>query len=240
MANVIPQTEAYMKSNLVTEFYDDFHHEIDTTNVYTATLTDTGTATVGNGAGGILPLIPSDGTVADNDEAYLGMRNLVFSMTANKPIVAYGKAQFTEANTDDANIALGLCSTVGANTLIDDGGGPIASGTHFCIFKVDGGTVWKCESRNQTVVLTNTTAVTAGGADYFTWEVEINEILTTHAVVNFRVNGEYLKDATSGLIITHRIVYASSDALTPFAAVKNGGANLETLNLQYLGCVQAR
>lgn len=242
MANAAYSTEKYGMSRLAFEFFDDFIGEIDTTNVYTATLTDSGTAVNGSAEGGICVVSASDGTTGDNDEAYLGLRNLVFTMAANKPVKAWGRLQYTEANTDDANVAVGLTSSVAADLLVDNGAGLKTTGTHFAIYKVDGGTVWLCESRVGSTVLRNTTAVTAGGSSYFTWEVEISEVLTTHAVVVFKVNGEYLKDATTGMIISHRIAYSGASALTPFVAVKNGGTTGagEVLSVDYIGAIQTR
>ena len=222
MANALVQTDTYQKCDLAFEFFDDFIEEIDTTNVYTATLTDTGSATVGNGVGGVVVITPSDGTVGDNDEAYLGLRNLVFTPAANKTIVARCRLQYSEANTDDANVAFGFINSVGANAIVDNGGGLLASGTHFAIYKVDGGTAWKCESRNQTAVYTNTSTLTAGGSAYVTMEVVLSEITTSNMTVSFKVNDSYLVDATTGFPITHKVTYTSADAVTPFVGVKNG------------------
>lgn len=240
MANALPQTEIYQKQDLVVEFYDDFIREIDTTNVYTATVTDSGTIAVGNGVGGIAVLTASDGTVADNDEAYLGLRNLVFTPAANKTFVVRARLQYSEANTDDANVAFGFISSVGANAIVDDGAGLLASGTHFCIYKVDGGTVWKCESRNQTAVYTNTSTLTAGGSAYVTMEIVLSEITTSTMTVSFKVNDSYLVDATTGFPITHRVTYTSADPVTPFVGVKNGGANNEVVNVDYLYAAATR
>lgn len=234
MANALPQTETYQKSDLIVEWFHDFIREIDTTNEFTATLTDSGTATVGNGVGGILPLIPSDGTVADNDEAYLGWRNLAFTPAAGKTFVVRGRVQFSEANTDAANVAFGLISSVGANAIVDDGAGLLATGTHMAIYKVDGGTVWKCETRNQSTALTSTSTVTAGGSAYQTLEVVVSEITTSKMTVSFKANDNYLLDSSTGFPIHHEITYASADPVTPFVGVKNGSANLETLNVDYL------
>jgi len=44
------------------------------------------------------------------------------------------------------NVGAGFQNAVGANSLIDDGGGPKVSGSTLMIFKVDGGAVWKCAS----------------------------------------------------------------------------------------------
>ncbi len=235
MANALPQSDTYQKADLFYEFFRDFDMEIDTTNEFTATLTDTGSATVGNGVGGILPLIPSDGTVGDNDEAYLGLRNLVFTPAAGKTFVMAARMQYSEANTDDANIAVGFTNSVAGDLLVDNGGGLRTTGTTFAIYKVDGGTVWKCESRVAGgTASVNTTTVTAGGSAYSTFEVVLSEMTTTHMTVSFRIDGNVLYDATTGFPIWHRMTYTSADAVTPFVAVKNGGTNLETLNVDYI------
>lgn len=237
MANALPQSEQYQKADLMYEFFDDFIEEIDTTNRYTATLTDSGTAVVGNGVGGIAVISASDGTTGDNDEAYLGLRNLVFTPAAGKTFVMQARMQYSEVNTDDANVAVGFTNSVGADLLVDNGGGLRTTGTTFCIYKVDGETVWRCLSRVAGGSATiNTTTVTAGGSAYGVFEVVLSEITTTHMVVSFRIDGNVLADATTGFPIWHRMPYASADAVTPFVALKNGstsGAG-EVLNLDWL------
>lgn len=234
MANALVMTDTYQQLDLLVEYKNEFFQEIDTTNEFTATLTDTGSATVGNGVGGILPLIPSDGTVADNDEAYLGLRNLVFTPAAGKTFIMAARVQFTEANTDDANVAVGFTNSVAADLLVDNGAGLRATGTTFAIYKVDGETVWRCVSRNQANATVSVSTATAGGAAYATLEVILSEITSTTMAVSFRVNGDVLADATTGFPIVHRVLYASADPVTPFVGVKNGAGNLETLNVDYL------
>jgi len=224
----------------VVEFFDDFIEEVDSTNVYTVTATDSGTAAVGNGVGGIMVVTASDGSVGDNDEVYVGFKNLVFTPAANKTFVARARLQYSEANTDDANVAFGFINSVSANAIVDDGAGLLASGTHFAIYKVDGGTVWKCESRNQTAVYTNTSTLTAGGSAYVTMEIVISEITTSNMTVSFKVNDSYLVDATTGFPIVHKVTYTSADAVTPFVGVKNGGANVEVVNVDYLYAAATR
>lgn len=234
MANALLQTDTEQTMARVVEFFDDFIEEIDTTNRYTATLTDTGSAVVGNGVSGIVVITPSDGTVADNDEAYLGLRNLVFTPAAGKTFVMRARMQYSEANIDDANVAVGFTSSVAANTLVDDGGGLRASGTTFAFYKVDGGTAWAVESRNQTAVYRNTTTVTAGGSAYVEFQVMLHEITTTHLIASYFIDGKPVVDATTGFPVWHKVAYASADPVTPFVALKNGSANAETLNVDYL------
>jgi len=241
MANALYQTEKYKTALLVHEYFEDFDREIDTTNYYTATLTDSGTAVVAPARNGILPLVPSDGTVTDNDEAYLGLRNVNFSMTAGKPINVRGFSQFAEGNTNTVNVAVGLTSDVAADLIVDNGAGMRATGTTFAIYKVDGETVWRCVSRVGATNFVNISTTTAGGAAYFTWEIDVVELLTTHAVVGFKIDGKYLVDSTTGFPIWHRIAYTGAAVVTPFVAIKNGAITaVETLNTDFILAAQVR
>src|SRR5215207_3884298 len=67
------------------------------------TATDSGTVSVGDAANGIMALVASDGTVADNDEAYAATPNELFLVAAGRQLHFMADVQFTEANTDDAN-----------------------------------------------------------------------------------------------------------------------------------------
>ena len=50
---------------------------------WTSTLTDSGTAAVGDEFGGVLTISPSDGTVADKEEGYVATKEIfkIFSIT---------------------------------------------------------------------------------------------------------------------------------------------------------------
>src|SRR3954462_13666997 len=104
-------------------FFDDFEWYLSP-HRWTSVLTDSGTASVGDAAGGILALVASDGTVADNDEAYARTTNELFKFANNKPLLFEARLQFPEANTDDANVLVGLIDAAAANTIVDDGAGP--------------------------------------------------------------------------------------------------------------------
>jgi hypothetical protein len=221
---------------------DDFLRDVDSAD-WVTTLTDTGTASVGDAAGGILALVPSDGTVADNDEAYVESANETFRFVADKPLLFEARVQFTEANTDDANILVGLMDAVAADALVDNGGGPKASYSGATFFKVDGGTVWQCET---SVTTTQTTteltaanvnnlakrAVTAGGAAYQTLRIEYMPYSATNAYVSFFVDGV--------AVAQHDYIFTSATEMQIALGVKNGGANLETLNVDYVVCTQER
>jgi hypothetical protein len=221
---------------------DDFLRDVDSAD-WVTTLTDSGTAAVGDAAGGIIALVPSDGTVADNDEAYIESANEVFKFAGDKPLLFEARVQFAEANTDDANVLVGLLDAVGANSLVDNGGGPPSSYSGAVFFKVDGGTVWQTETSNSTTQTTNELiasntnnlakrAVTAGGSAYQTLRIEYQPYSSTNAYVSFFVDGV--------LVAQHDYIFTSATEMQIGIGVKNGGANNETLNVDYVVCTQER
>ena len=162
----------------------------------------------------------------------------VFALAASKNIQAEARIQFTEANTDDANVAFGLASSVAANLIVDDGAGMRASGTVIAIYKVDGETVWRAVTRIGTTVYTNTSTTTAGGSSYQQLQIFVSELTGTTCTVTFKVDGAFLRDSTTGQTIRHNIAYSGASAMQLFAGAKNGGANNETVNVDYLACGQ--
>ena len=220
----------------------DFCDDLDT-SVWVSTLTDSGTASVGDAVGGILAIVPSDGTVADNDEAYVESANETFRFAADKPLLFEARVQFTEANTDDANILVGLMDAVGANSLVDDGAGPKSSYSGAVFFKVDGGTRWQVETSNSTTQTTDDLVAsnannlsrksqTAGGSAYQVLRIEYMPYSSTNAYVTFFIDGVN--------VCQHDYIFTSATEMQIALGVKNGGANLETLNVDYVSCTQLR
>src|SRR5262245_31099753 len=124
---------------------DDFHWYI-TAHMWTTTVSDSGTVAHGDAANGVVTLTPSDGTVTDNDEAYLKSSTEFLKVAAGRTIEAECLLKFTEGATDDVNIAFMLQNAIGADSILDNGAGLKVSGDTFGIYKVDGGLVWKCVS----------------------------------------------------------------------------------------------
>jgi hypothetical protein len=218
--------------------FDDF--EADQSDLFWVdTIPDTGSAAVGDAARGIMALTPSDGSVADNDEVYLACANEVFILAASRPLYARARLQYSEANVDDANVFFGFASAVAANLLVDDGAGPRASGNIICIEKRDGETVWRLTSRNGAVVNSSLSTKTAGGANFQTLEVIVQDFDATNMQVVAKVDGEYLKDSNMQTL-KHFIAIASATEMQVAAGIKNGGANLEVLNLDYIYAHQLR
>lgn len=203
------------------------------------TIPDTGTVAIGDAVGGIAVLTPSDGTVADNDEAYFFCPNEVFKLASGKPLYAKSRMQYAEAATNAANVFFGFASAAGANLLVDNGAGMRTTGDVIGIYKVDGGTKWICISQVNGVATTTTSSLTAGGASYIKPEIEVADHDSTQGYATFRIDNEFLKDA-NGNIIRHAVPYASSTEMQFGFGVKNGGGTLETLNVDFGVATQQR
>jgi hypothetical protein len=217
--------------------FDEFHTYVDA-DEWTLTATDAGTAAVGDAAGGVITIAASDGTEADNDESYLHTTHECWKVAADKPIMFEAEVSFTEANTDDANIMIGLSDTVAANTLLDDGGGPAASYDGAVFFKTDGATVWSVESSNATAQTTTATNITAGGS-YQTLRIEIQPTSSTSAEVKYFIDGVQCLDA-NGATIKHTLTITGLAEMHMLFGVKNGDTNGETLLIDYACCTQLR
>lgn len=204
------------------------------------TITDTGTAAVGDAVNGVMVLTPSDGTVADNDETYLATANELFKFGTNRSIYGKFKFQFSEVAATIANVAVGFQNAVGANTIVDDGAGLKVSGSCLGIYKVDGGAVWKCVSScNGTSTVSTSVAAATAATDYVA-EIICQDWDGTSMQVLFKINGEYLKDSNN-LVIRHTVAIASATEMQAFAGIKLGAAtNNDTLSLDYAYAAQTR
>jgi hypothetical protein len=188
--------------------------------------------------GGILS-ITQDAT--NNDEIYFGTTIKAFKIAANKPCYYEARGQYAEGNTNANNVIAGWCSTYAADTLIDDGGGPVASATMALIYKVDGGTVWRCRSQiGAGVGQTDTVSVhTAGGSSYQTLGVEILPYSSTNAKVIYTIDGAAMRDANNKPIV-HDLVYTNAVAMAPIWGCKTGSATAEVLLNDYIAAYQTR
>ncbi len=211
--------------------FDDFLWYV-TAHLWTTVATDSGTATVGDEAGGVLTLAPSDGTVADNDEIYVKTTNEIFLFAADKPGRFECRVKWTDANTDDANVLVGVMSAVGANSLLDDGGGPAASYSGAVFFKTDGGTTWNFEtSLAGTQTTTALPAYTAGGANWQTLRIEWREQGGVIEIVPI-IDGQQCLDA-NGRPVKHTIALGSPTEMNGVIGAKNGAANNEAIKFDY-------
>jgi hypothetical protein len=177
----------------------------------------------------------------DNDEIYFGMTVSPFLFAANKPCRTACRIQYSEGATDDNNVIFGFLSTYAADTLIDNGAGPVASATMAVIYKVDGGTVWRCRSQigaavGQTDTITNSTA---GGSSYQELAVEVLPYSSTNAKVLYFLDGVQLRD-TNNAPIAHDLVYTNAVVCSPVLGVKNGSGTAEVMLCDWIEAWQTR
>lgn len=219
-------------------FFDDLEGYV-TGDRFTAIAADGGASVARTDAAGGRVALTTGGT--DNNEAYLGTSQEVFLFANDKPLVFEARLQYAEANTDDANLYVGLMDAVAANALVDDGGGPKASFSGAGFYKVDGGTRWQVISSlaaNRTV--TDLTAVntltklayTAGGSSFVTLRIEFMPLSSTSADVIFYINGVN--------VVKHQLTYTSATEMDAVVGVKAGGANSEVVTVDYIACYQTR
>lgn len=220
------------RDTALTKVYDDFTH-YNSGDAFTTLATDSGPVTVGDTANGVLDIAASDGSVADNDETYVHGTNEIFLFAANKPIVFEALVALTEANVDDANVIVGFLGAVAANTLLDDGGGPPASYDGAVFFKVDGGTVWQAEvSTGATQVIDTSAGAFPGDGTFQVLRIEWIPTSATSATVKFFVDGIEVASLTQ--------TYTGGTEMQTVLGVKNGGANLETINVDNVLAAQLR
>jgi hypothetical protein len=219
--------------------FDDFQKTL-VAGEWVATLTDLGTAAVGDATRGILTVTPADATVADNDEAYVASAKQLFLFAAGRPLYGRCRLQFTETAAGIYNAFFGFVSGVGADTLVDNGGGMRASGCVLAIYKVDGETVWRAVARNGSTATVSQSTKAAGGAAYQDLDIIAESPDQVNLTVTYKVDGEYLKDA-NGLVIRHSVPIASASIMSLAFGAKLGAiTNNDTLNVDLAYGAQRR
>lgn len=218
-------------------FYDDFYWLVTAHHWTTLVADTTPTVTVPDTRGGILRLF-SDTT--DNNEVAVRTTVESFLLTAGRPLWGMAKIQYAEAGTAQANVFVGFADAIGANMLVDNGAGMRASGSIIAIYKIDGGSVWRCHTRDNSGTTDTVSTTTAGGSAYVELEMEALEYTGTQASVVFKVDGNYLKDA-NGNVIRHTMAYASLTEMSFGLYLKTGGAGAgEVLLCDYAAAGQVR
>jgi hypothetical protein len=197
------------------------------------TVTDSGTVLMGDDVGGIVTLTPSDGTVADNDEAYLATPNENFKFGTNREIYGTCKLKFTEVTATIVNVAFGFQNAVGANSIVDDGAGLKVSGSCLGIYKIDGEAVWRCVSACNGVATVSISTTAAVAATWYYPEIYCEDWDGKEMLVSFRIDNRWLFDS-SGNLIKHRVAVASATEMQMFLGAKLGAiTNNDTLLCDY-------
>jgi len=219
-------------------FFDDFEQLVPGGR-WTDTSGDSGAAwSVASATGGVATGVTG---ATDNNEAYLHSTAGQFKLANDKPLTAEAYLQFAEANTDAANVFFGLADAIGANTLVDDGGGMKTSFSGAAFYKVDGELNWRVIYSNgatQTIVELNAEnsydrlAKTAGGAAYQQLRIELSPR-------NNAVDAKFFIDGTLVYKMSGKSI-SSATLMDAGFGVKAGSSNEETLNVDYALAYQLR
>lgn len=198
--------------------------------------TNGGTVAISDGVKGVVTFTTG---ATNNDEIYMCTSTETIKFASGKYIVAEVYLNFTEVATDDANIIFGMMNAVAADCLIDDGGGPKATGDYVAIWKTDGQTHWYCGTQsNGTQLPTSDTLLSdasghAGHSSaYRKLKIEVDCISSTEALAKFSIDDVEVQST--------RFTYASATEMQLMVGAKAGGAATETLNVDYLGWEQVR
>lgn len=183
----------------------------------------TGTNALLDGHGGWYNVVTA---AADNDYHLMSSGAEFIKFQANKPAYVETKLKLTEAATDDSNWVFGFTDTLTTGFLANDGGGPAASYDGAVFFKVDGTMAIQFESSNAgTQVTTASVAPFVSGTEY-TLGILFNPGDGTTGTLTPYVNG------VAGA--AHSITLAGLEEMHLVFGVKSGGANAETLSVDYL------
>lgn len=222
--------------------YSDFT-EFVTGDLYTSLVADGGTsAAVGDTAAGIIVLTTG---ATDNNEVVVRTTKEVFKIVANKCIEGLFRFQYSEANTDDANVMCGFMDAMVADAMVNNGAGPKTSYSGAVVYKVDGGTKWVCQSSIGSTQTSTTSTTTAGGSSYCTVRICINPTNSTDADVTFEIdtaggsNFTPLVDSNN-IPIRHTVTYSSATEMMAGVYVKAGDTNSEVVNVDYIDPAQVR
>jgi hypothetical protein len=244
-------------------FFDDFTEfsSASTTGRWTSTSTG-GTNSIqssGNVAGGILGLVPSGGSPAANDAAYISGTNALFQLVADCPIFFEAMIQYSEANTNYANVCAGLFSGTVTNSLQSSSGGPGGNFFGAMIYKqghASGSPVWSTVSSLGTTQTLNTSKNAAGISSFVKLGLLIEPVVggTQQSTAQTLTVSYFLNDqpllqnvsAGSGYYPIKDTVSFTSPVTTylyPVVGVKNGatvGGGMENVYIDYVQVWQKR
>lgn len=229
--NTCPLAAIAHEPHLASVYENDFFTFTTGEEGLASTIINTGSAgifaTAAGYHGGVLELTPSDGSVADNDETYIGSENKQWILAAGKDLWLEWWLKFAEANTDDANIVVGLSSLYNENFLIDNGAGPSANYHGITLFKVDGGTVWQAET---SAGASQATSISVATRKSGVWQRLGIHVIGTEQV-DFYIDG---------IAVASHTTYLPTASMGLVAGVKNGDTNEEKLYLDKVKAVHMR
>lgn len=226
-------------------FFDDFQGFLTATSTakYTVVTVTDGTVLQTDSQGGGVAIKSAAASAAGNEDCYLAREAETFKPGASTQICFGALVQATEDDTNQNNLIVGMTDAVAADLLLNDGGGPKASGTTMAFYKVDGGLNWWVHASNSTtqtkVELTavnslNKTAMVGSGSSNQLLEIEYTPRSSTTGDILFKIDGVNVYKIADW-------VHTSATDMQAVCGCKDGDAGDEvTINLKAWYCYQAR
>lgn len=188
-----------------------------------------GTTGVEDGLGGWLEV---NSTNVDNNATTVSSATEAFKFDTDKKFVFKCRVQLTEANTDDANWAIGVSDLATVDLLQDNGAGPAASYDGALFFKVDGTMQIQFETSNAGTQVTNATLATFASATTYNLAFVYDYNDGTTAYVTPYVNG------VAGT--AHSLTISGLEEMHLVMSVKSGDTNAESFLVDYVAIAQER
>ena len=174
---------------------------------------------------------------SDNDYHWDCQAAATWLLAAKKPIWFVCRFTHVEANTDDQNFYIGLSSIIDGTLMGADGAGPVADGTLFGFYKVDGDLKLGVITSNSTTQTKTAqlTLLVSGQSYQVGFYADPND--GTTALVTPWVYDETANVRTVG--DPHKVALAALAQANIIYGPKAGGANAETLSLDYIRCARS-
>lgn len=213
----------------------DFTHYLSSGDWTSITETNS-TVAESDAAGGILVLNTVD---TANTAAGVETTCELFKFAADKPMVAEGRIQYTEVNTNQAGIVFGFADATGVGSVVDGGASVNINSSGCFLYKLTGETVWRFVLENNGTVASGTSDTTAGGSSYQTLRIEITTPDATKVEATAFVDGVQIKDSNGNPIVLS-VAHASSTEMNFAFIVKAGDAGAQAALVDYLAAAQIR
>ena len=173
----------------------------------------------------------------NNNEIAIRSTNALALFAADYAFVFEVRLQYTEANTDDANVAIGLADAAGADLLTDNGAGSGIANTGVLIYKVDSyssGNFWRAIATNNATSKATDSVQTASGASFVVLRIEGKAVDQSNMQFRYFLDDLPLTDSNNRPI-NHQLAFASAVVMRLVPNyLKAGGANSETMNVDYV------
>lgn len=244
--------DVYLRQRQIAAIFDDFWEYTDTQR-WTKVLDGTNAGTVAAGTtsqGGQLVLTTS--ATHTSNVAMTHTTNKGFKFTQDQPIIAECRLQFTEENTNEANVLFGLSSVItGAGGLFNVDTGVSSNFSGALIYKIGGTTNWNTISSvgtTQTITKVNTLDVYGNASDgnFHTLRIEVQPITSTLAEVRYFIDGLQVRSTvvpTATFGIVDQMTYTGAVAMAVVVGICSGATtatNAEVLNVDYIDVEQVR